>query len=204
MGVFSDPQIVLWLLALVVPGLVITFMRAQFVTGRIGKHSEALLAYFTLSAVYGAIIFPFLSELLSHFQGDRSRIFLWFFLVFVGPSVFGIFLGLMTQTELVRRLLSNLRIYPVHAVPTAWDWKFGAMNEHLVILTLKDDTKFAGYCGRQSFMSSDPHERDLYVEKVYRWGENESWLDQGEHGLWVASDELKTIEFFPVSEKGDA
>lgn len=76
------------------------------------------------------------------------------------------------------------------------------MGEHLVIITLKDDTKFAGYCGRNSFMSSDPTERDLYVEKLYDWGEDDSWLDGGDHGLWVASGELKSVEFFPVSEEG--
>jgi hypothetical protein len=120
----------------------------------------------------------------------------------VGPAVFGALLGLNTQIEALRRFLHFFGINPVHAVPTAWDWKFGRMREHLVIVTLKDDTKFAGYCGRGSFMSSDPAERDLYVEKVYDWGEGNSWLDGGDHGLWVASGELKSVEFFPVGEKG--
>ena len=76
------------------------------------------------------------------------------------------------------------------------------MKEQLILVTLKDDTKFPGYCGQASFMSSDPTERDLYIEKVYKWGEDDAWIDNGAHGLWVAGSEIKTIEFFPIEDNG--
>jgi len=198
----NDPQSAYGVLALVVPGLVIIYIRAQFITGRMQKHSEALLSYFALSAVYGAIALPVIDQLRTWSVTGSIGLPLWFGLVFVGPAVFGALLGLNARIEALRRVLHFFGISPVHAVPTAWDWKFGRMGEHLVIVTLKDDTRFAGYCGRKSFMSSDPAERDLYIEKVYDWGEDNSWLDGGDHGLWVASGELKSLEFFPVSEKG--
>ncbi|MBI1418196.1 MAG: hypothetical protein GC146_13325 [Limimaricola sp.] len=199
---FNDPQSAYVVLALVVPGLVITFIRAQFITGRMQKHSEALLSYFALSAVYAAIALPIFDWLRTWSKTGSVGLPSWFGLVFVGPTLFGALLGLNARTEALRRVLHFFGINPVHAVPTAWDWKFGRMGEHLVIVTLKDDTKFAGYCGRGSFMSSDPAERDLYIEKVYGWGERNSWLDRGDHGLWVASGELKSVEFFPASEEG--
>jgi hypothetical protein len=197
-----EPEKIYFTLALIVPGLIITFVRAQFITGRLQKHSDALLSYFTLSLVYGAIALPALDWFKQDPTAEPIKIGYWFVAVFVGPVVFGTVLGLSSQTEIFRRLLNRFGIHPIHAMPTAWDWKFGNMNEHLVILTLKDETKFAGYCGRKSFMSSDPAERDIYVEKIYDWGDDNSWNDGGAHGLWVASGEIRSIEFFPVSEKG--
>jgi hypothetical protein len=198
----NDPQSAYLILALVVPGLVITYVRAQFITGRMQKYTESFLSYFALSAIYGAIVIPIFDWLRTWSETGSIGLRSWFGLIFVGPAIFGATLGLNARTDAFRRILRCLGINPVHAVPTAWDWKFGRMGEHLVIITLKDDTKFAGYCGRNSFISSDPNERDLYIEKIYGWGENNEWLDNGEHGLWVASGELKSVEFFPVSEEG--
>jgi hypothetical protein len=50
---FNYPQSFSFVLALIVPGLIITFVRTQFTTGRMQKHSDAMLSYFALSAVYG-------------------------------------------------------------------------------------------------------------------------------------------------------
>ena len=52
-------------------------------------------------------------------------------------------------------------------MPTAWDWKFGDTSAQWVLVTLNDDTKFAGYLGLRSFISSDPGERDIYIERIY-------------------------------------
>ncbi|MEP5732209.1 MAG: DUF6338 family protein [Sulfitobacter sp.] len=199
---FTNPQSIYLVLALVVPGLIITYVRAQFITGRLQNHADAILSYFALSSVYGAIVFPILEWLSRDMSDEPIGMGYWFGLIFVGPVIFGAVLGLISQTGILRSLLHKIGISPVHTMPTAWDWKFGALKENLVIVTLKDDTRFAGYCGRGSFMSSDPTERDIYVEKIYAWGEDNSWNDTGEHGLWVASGEIRSIEFFPASEQG--
>ena len=41
------------------------------------------------------------------------------------------------------------------------------MPPQWVLVTLKDGTRFAGYCGPQSFISSDPAEHDMYIEQTY-------------------------------------
>lgn len=201
---FSDSGTLYLTFALIVPGLVIVYFRAQFLTGRLQKHSEALLTYFSLSAVYGAIALPIIDLLHARSPDAPVPVWQWLFLVFLGPALMGIVLGYVTRAEAIRKLLNHIGINPVHAVPTAWDWKFGNMKQQLVIITLKDETKFAGYCGRGSFMSSDPTERDLFVEKIYAWGEDDQWLDNGEHSLWVPANEIKTIELFPVENEGSS
>jgi hypothetical protein len=199
---FSDPQSLKLILALIVPGLIITYFRTQFTTGRMQKHSDAILAYFTLSAIYGAIVLPILNWLRQGDITDPMGVVFWFLLIFLGPMIFGVVLGLVSKTEIIRRLLHKISINPIHTMPTAWDWKFGNMKEQLVLVTLKNDTQFAGYCGQKSFMSSEPSERDIYIQKIYGWGDNDSWIDGGEHGLWIACSEIRSIEFFPVSEEG--
>lgn len=199
---FNNPQSIYLILALIVPGLIITYVRAQFITGRLQNHTDAILSYFTLSSVYGAMVLPILVWFGFDISADLSGIGYWFMLIFVGPVIFGAALGLTSRTEILRHFFHKIGVSPIHPMPTAWDWKFGNMKENLVLVTLKDETRFAGYCGRESFMSSDPTERDIYVEKIYRLGEDNTWNDAGEHGLWVASGEIRTIEFFPVSEQG--
>lgn len=198
----SDPTTLYLTFAFVVPGLVISYFRAQFTTGRMQSHSEAILSYLALSALYGALILPVVGSLPEGPVDERTNILYWVGLVFFGPAIVGSLLGYSSRTNAVRRLLNYLGINPVHAVPTAWDWKFGGMKEQLILVTLKDDTKFPGYCGQASFMSSDPDERDLYVEKIYAWGEDDAWIDNGGHGLWVNASEIKTIEFFRVENEG--
>ena len=44
------------ILGYIVPGLIILYVRAQFLTGRIGPHKDALLSYFRLSIIYLAVM----------------------------------------------------------------------------------------------------------------------------------------------------
>ena len=46
-------------LMFIVPGLIILWVRSQFVTGRRPSHSAALLSYLAVSAFYYALILPF-------------------------------------------------------------------------------------------------------------------------------------------------
>lgn len=188
-------------LIFIVPGLIIYYVRAQFLTGRLQKPSESLLSYLALSLVYGSIAVPILDELVRSSTENDVGVFYWVLLILVGPAVFGLALGLLLQTNIFRWFLAKIHLNPVHAMPTAWDWKFSGMQGQLVLVTLKNNTKFAGYCGGRSFMSSEPGERDIYIEKIYRLGDNDSWSDSGHHSLLIAQGEISTIEFFPVTQK---
>ena len=198
----TDPQSLEMVLALIVPGLIITYFRAQFLTGRMQKHTDAVLSYFTLSAIYGAIALPTVGWLRQGEVTDTMNLVIWFSLIFLGPTVFGVVLGVLSKIGIIRGLMHKFGINPVHAMPTAWDWKFGNIKRQWVILTLKNDIKFAGYCGRKSFMSSEPSERDIYIEKIYDLDEDNCWIDGGEKSLWIAYGEIRSIEVFPVSGEG--
>lgn len=82
-------------------------------------------------------------------------------------------------------------------MPTAWDWKFGNMNSQWVLVVLKDGTHFGGLCGPDSFVSSDPTERDIYIQWVYDIDDEKNWHPRGETGVLICAGEVRTIEFWP-------
>lgn len=187
------------ILAFLVPGLITMFVRAQFITGRGPTHAEAALSYLILSIIYYALTLPFVDYVLSLQEAGYHKALCWFALVFIGPAVFGLLLGLNTKFEWLRGLLKRWGINSVHAMPTAWDWKFGNAQESWVLVVLKDGTKFAGYCGVNSFMSSDPKERDLYIQQVFDVGDDNKW-QRRESSVLICAGEIRTVEFWPVKK----
>ncbi len=180
------------ILLFIVPGFIALSVRSQFVTGRtLSENKASLLSYLTISVIYGALVLPFVDpELIG-----KSKL-VWFSLVFVGPIFLGLLLGINIQKDLVRRLLNRFGLYPVHAIPTAWDWKFSSMPEQWVLVTLKDGTRFAGFYGAQSFTSSSPDERDMYIQWVYDINEDGTLsLPDNERGVLISAGEIRTIEF---------
>lgn len=191
-------------LGFLVPGLIALFVRSQFVTGRSPPHAAALLSYLTVSVIYYALALPFVGYVLSLQEPGYEKAFSWFALVFVGPAVLGLLLGINIQKDLFRRVLQRCGLNPVHVIPTAWDWKFGGMTDQWVIVTLKDGTQFAGFCGNDSFMSSDPAERDIYIQWIYDIDDNNNWSQRGENGVLIAAGEIRTIEFWPYIPQENA
>ena len=183
---------------LLVPGIVILFVRSQFVTTRIASNAENLISYLAVSLIYHALALPFLDMFVSHNNLFVGGMFAWFLYILIIPVFFGLAIGINIQKNFVRRALQGVGLNPVHAIPTAWDWKFGRMvTGEWVLVTLKNGTRFAGFCGPESFMSSEPDERDLYIQWVYDLDDEDSWRSRGETGLLVAGGEISTIEFWP-------
>ena len=190
-------------LAFVVPGFVMSFVRSQFATGRPQKGTDQVLMYLTLSAINYAV-FSWLVAILVVTDFPREHpfwaAFLWYVVILLGPAALGAALGIAIQRDLLRPLFAKLRLQPVHIVPTAWDYQFGRLREaHWVLVRLKDGSTVAGFFGPSSFASSDPEERDVFIEQVYRIDENEAWHRMSEgHGALVLGDEIRSVEFWPV------
>lgn len=181
-----------------VPGLIVLFVRSQFVTGANFPHSAALLPYLAISVIYNAFAFPLIDIVVAIDKPIYGKVLALFSLVFAGPALLGLVLGVNIQENLFRRLLQKCGLNPVHVIPTAWDWKFGNMTEQWVLVTLKDGTRFAGFCGSDSFMSSNPAERDIYIQQVYDVDDDDNWSSSGKKALLITADEVQTIEFWPL------
>lgn len=180
------------------PGLIILFFRSQFLTGRTPVLRDAALVYLVLSVVYYAIAYPLADFVFSIKELGYQKLTGWFFLILVGPMIFGIVLGLSARLDVARWLLAKVGVNPVHAVPTAWDWKFSRIQPSWILVTLKNETKFYGFFGSKSFAASDPEERDIYVEQLYDVDRKNNWTKApAGKGVLIRADEVNTIEFWP-------
>jgi hypothetical protein len=204
MDVITSVEALFIILAFVVPGFVMSVVRSQFATGRPQKGSEQVLGYLALSAInYG--VFSWLVYILAAtgFAGIHPgwAALLWFTIILIGPAMLGAGLGIAIQRDLFRPLFARLRLQPVHVVPTAWDYQFGRLREaHWILVELKNGSTVAGFFGTRSFASSDPEERDIFIEQVYRIDEDDRWhpMKNG-HGTLIAQGEVRSVDFWPVS-----
>ncbi|BCG80103.1 DUF6338 family protein [Mesorhizobium sp. 113-3-3] len=183
-------------LALLVPGLLILYVRTQFLSGRAPSHTEALLSYVVVTVIYYAVVLPFFA-LIVHKDAGSLVIWLgWVSLIIIVPMVIGLLLGLGHQKKWYATACEWLGWEVVHSMPTAWDWKFAQRTEHWLIITLKDGTLFHGFYGRKSFASSD-NDRDIYIEQIFSLGRGGRWIPMP-NGLWVQTSEVSTIEFLDI------
>lgn len=182
----------------VAPGIVALFVRAQFLLGKMPPIAEGVVAYITISLIYHALVYPIAwhlyasSETLSWFVLD------WIALIIIGPALLGFVLGLNIKMGWTRTALSKVGINTIHPVDSAWDWKFAGCGECFVLVVLKDDTKWAGFISKNSFMSSQPSERDIFIEQVYDHSDTSPWTPRVS-GVWIAHGEIRSIEFWPNS-----
>lgn len=216
-AVLSDN--LLTIVTYVIPGLVIYFIRIQTTDGRMPKHSETLLNYFFLSLIFYVFYYPFkvlADYLLINYILSSSTDQIWINLLkhlglairtLFAPVGFGIALARFEKNEpLLNKLLKKFKLRPVHHIPTAWDYRFRSMGKCHVIVTLKDGSIIHGYFGDKSFVSSDPTDRDIYIESVIEAVENtaDGSTETNTHrSIYITSGEIKTIEFLTNSSLGD-
>jgi hypothetical protein len=187
-----------FIMAFIVPGFVALSVRAQFIAGNIpSANGERFLAYVTVSVIYGTLVLRFVDVTLI-----QTSVWVYLAVVFGGPLVLGLILGINIQQDLSRRFLSRIGLSTVHPVPTAWDWKFNRGTEEWVLVTLKNGTRFAGFYGPLSFTASILDERDMYIQWVYEIGDDGIWSPAGEQGVLITAGEISTIEFWPYRSEG--
>ena len=112
------------------------------------------------------------------------------------PAAIGLVAGLDADKGWSRAFMRRRGVNLNHPIDVAWDWKLG-QEECWVHVTLKDGTKWAGHLGVDSFSSTDPSERDLYIDDVHDTGKDDKvWVARGT-GIWIAHGEIQSIEFWP-------
>jgi hypothetical protein len=195
-----NPDTLTLFLLFAVPGIVTLYVRAQFLTGRLPPVAEGLVGYITLSLIFHAIAYPLAYPLYTVGLPAGRHLLGWFGLLFVGPALFGLLLGLNVRKRWTTSILDKLGLHVVHPLDTAWDRHFSDCRPCWVMAVLKDGTQWAGYLGPHSFASSDPAERDIYIQNVYEVGrDGEPWVPRAS-SVWIAHGEIQTLEFWPLVE----
>ncbi|MFA7441273.1 MAG: DUF6338 family protein [Sphingomonadaceae bacterium] len=196
MEALLDTEKVQTFLFFAVPGIIALYVRAQFLTGRMPPIAEGIATYVTLSLIYHAITYPLASSFYTASCASALAWVGWIVLLFVAPAILGLLLGLNVRKGWSKRLLTKARLNTVHPINCAWDWRFSECEACWTLATLKDGTRWAGFMGQQSFISSDPGERDIYIQQVYEIGDDNSWTPRTS-SVWIAHGEIQSLEFWP-------
>ncbi|EGF92465.1 hypothetical protein ABI_09010 [Asticcacaulis biprosthecium C19] len=158
------------------------------------------MTYMALSVVYHAVVMPIFPKLYEAKALYEWSLVLWLSIILVVPALFGLLSGLSIKEKWLHRLMRKFNLSTVHPVECAWDWRFQTLQESWVLIVLKDNTKWAGVLGTGSFLSSDPTERDVFMEDVYELDAQNVWQKRNSSVL-ISHGEIQSIEFWP---KGDS
>jgi hypothetical protein len=88
-------------------------------------------------------------------------------------------------------------------IPTAWDWYFSQRPNCLLLVSLKNGSKVIGYFGEKSYATSYPNEGSIYLEKVYKYNNDNLEIVQDSDGIVIAKNEFDTIEFYKIGENNE-
>lgn len=122
----------------------------------------------------------------------------------IGASVLGLIIGCFKYQNGFEKLLKKIRIKKSQPIPSAWDYFFSKQETVWVIVTSKNGKTIYGLYADNSFASSDPEERDLFIEKTYILENGKTWIeDESSLGILLSQNEIETIEFLKGENNGN-
>lgn len=190
-------DVVFYTCIFLLPGFVVNSVMEYLVVPH--KHIETKYIFSCL--LYSIVSCAILSGLYKLvFTSLQENTFLyWGCLVFIsviGSALIAVIIGVARQKNFIKKILEKIGINVTHRTPTAWDYFFSKQESCWVIVTLKSGKIIYGKYGENSFSSSDPDERDLYIEKTYEVDNQMNWSgDESNKGILVSKEEIETIEF---------
>ena len=151
-----------------------------------------------LDSVINCAIWSWAYYLLS-FLLKQCCILYWLSLVgvtIVGSVIIALIIGIIKQKEIIGKVFDKIEVDKSNPIPTAWDYYFSKREESWIIVTLKNGKTIYGNYSSNSFASSDPEERDLYIEKTYGIDNEGKWIEDNQNkGILILRDDIETIEF---------
>lgn len=89
-------------------------------------------------------------------------------------------------------------------IPTAWDFYFNKKESCFVVISLKSGKIIHGLYSENSFSSSETTERDLYIEKTYKYSNKKPWKEIPRNkGIYIDKNEIETIEFYSLEDNNE-
>jgi len=203
---FEAFEAVFYTLAFLVPGFIVDSTLSMLVPRRAQQEKLFLLRFLTFSCFNYALcswLIYLIFKLRVFATYPVLAAIAWAIVILVAPIAIGLCLGKLNQKEIIRKALQQLGFNPVHVIPTSWDWKFSTIERPLwVLVTLVDGTYVCGLFGSKSFASSEPTERDLYVQEVYSIDDQGHWQRVARsEGVWIRADQIRHIEFWRDEEE---
>lgn len=194
-------------LAFIVPGFICDGAISMCLPREKVSVQRAIIRYLFLSslnfALWSWVILGMTEQ--SWLANSRVTFGLVVFLIFFGsPFGIGLLFGYLSQKEMLRKFLFRIGFRTLHPTPTSWDYRFSKIRGgEWILVTLIDGSSIGGWFGSHSFASSEPGERDLYIEKMMKISDSAWEPIRRSPGIWVSGNEIRTIEFFTDRKEKD-
>ena len=113
----------------------------------------------------------------------------------VFPALWPVILGAILKSNLLRGRI-------VHPTPRSWDYFFNRGELCYVLVHLRGGKLIAGFYGPDSFASSFPNPKDIYLEQVWKVNKNGEFLHAIEDtaGVLISHEYIDYMEFFKPIE----
>ena len=193
--------------AMIAPGYIIAFVSSRFTTGRpsfSGGIAITSVYYISAWALLGKYLDIGTPEKL--IEQIKNINHLWSIIIIVAvPTIVGGFVGLITQRGWHRKALNKLPLLrTINPIQSSWDVRFLRMEERWVRIYLSDDSEIFAKIEKGCFISSDPKERDIYLNNVDTWTKGCRKINvKNIEGVLIKGDHIRIIKFYsPEQNKG--
>jgi len=206
---FGTPLAVLLAILFLIPGFLMR--KAVDATLPFAKQrSQNVLELLTLSCINYAFASPFIVLLLlcwptrldlaNPVMTTRNVIYgaFWILVIFVTPFILGLCVRPVTEWAHRSSFWRKLGLRIIHPCPTGWDYAFARQQQYWLRVMLSDGRLLEGVFRESSLASSEPGERDLFLEDVYEFDEETEQFERIEKncGMLIRGDQIASITFF--------
>ena len=117
-------------------------------------------------------------------------------LILILPTLLGFLSGIARQKDWGKKIILwfGLGTFEQHNIPAAWDRVFSNITPCWVIVTLKNGGQVFGYLSPQSYASSAPEERDLFISHTVRATSGGFEFVKNTKGIYLRGDDITSIE----------
>lgn len=202
-------------LSLIVPGFVYQVARRRFrgptpderdATARVLRAFavSALLAFVYL-AVFGRGLLDLRDDSGSLAEHPRGLAVLGVLLLFAVPAALAAAEQLVHVSTSPRDAWQRVRrraLTTYDPTPTAWDYCFTGREPGWLRVMTADGLWIGGWFGVESYASSYPEARELYIEQQYRMSDEGEFADEipESAGVYVRCDDARVVEFIATGD----
>lgn len=195
---FTTVEKIMLACVFILPGFVIKEIANNFM-GEADKTKEQYSLEWLGYSILNLAVWSWLFALIFKVGESTTEFWVKTVLASLGTAIIlGVIVGILRQQTIFRKLFKLFGLKIKHPSPSAWDYKFQKMKKgEWVIVTLTGGEEIAGLFSIKSIASSEPGERDIYIEKVYKIGDDSKWIEVNRSaGMLIAKEQIKNIEFF--------
>ncbi len=185
---------ILFLTLFFIPGYVYLKSYRLFIADTKTDFSKDLYEAIGISII-NLIIFSypiFLITTSNFFEKNTILYFIIFiFIILIAPMSGAFIYSIISKKDWFQKFM-------ISPTKSSWDIFFSKRESYWVIITLKNGTKIGGKYGLNSFSSTFPSPKDIYIQEVWKINKKNEFkykINKTE-GILITENEISTIEFF--------